>query len=57
MPWKPSDAAGKTKKADTTKEKDVWSRVANKNLKKTGNEARAIKIANAVIRKMNRKGD
>jgi len=57
MPWKPSDAAGKTKKADTTKEKDVWSRVANKNLKKTGNEARAIKIANATIRKMNRKGD
>ena len=57
MPWKPSDAAGKTKKADTSKEKDVWSRVANKNLKKNGNEGRAIRAANAAIRKMNRKDD
>jgi len=57
MPWKPSDAAGKTKKADTSKEKDVWSRVANENLKKNGNEGRAIRAANAAIRKMNRKDD
>lgn len=57
MPWKADDASGHTKKAGSSKEKDIWSRIANKNLKKTGNEGRAIRIANAVIRKMQVKED
>ena len=57
MPWLANDAAGHDKKADTSKKKDVWTRVANKTLKKTGNDARAIRVANAVIRKMKLKGE
>lgn len=49
MPWKPSDAASKTKKAASPKAKRQWSKVANGVLKKTGNDARAIREANAVI--------
>lgn len=49
MPWKPSDATSKTKKAASPKAKRQWSKVANGVLKKTGNDARAIREANAVI--------
>lgn len=49
MPWKPSDATSKTKKAASPKAKRQWSKVANGVLKKTGDDARAIREANAVI--------
>jgi hypothetical protein len=49
MPWKPSDASRKTKKAKSPKAKRQWRDVANGVLAKTGNEGRAIREANAVI--------
>jgi len=51
MPWTPKDASKKTKKADTAKEKQQWSKVANKVLKSTGDESKAVRIANAAIKK------
>lgn len=51
MPWKPSDAPKKTKKANTPKEKKQWASVANKVLKSTGDESKAVRIANASIKK------
>lgn len=49
MPWSPEDAAKKTKKAKSPTAKRQWSDVANNVLKRTGDEARAIKSANAVV--------
>ncbi len=49
MPWKPSDAAKKTKKAKSPKAKRQWRDVANGVLAKTGDEGRAIREANAVV--------
>lgn len=50
MPWTPdSGPARHTHKADTPKKKAQWSAVANGVLEKTGDEARAIKSANAVV--------
>ena len=57
MPWNPKDAGRHDKKADTSKKKEVWSRVANKTLVKTGSDARAIRVANAVIRKLKSKDE
>jgi hypothetical protein len=51
MPWKPSDAKKKTKKADTKPEQKQWATVANKVLKSTGDDAKAVRAANAAIKK------
>lgn len=51
MPWKPSEATGKTKKASTPAKKKQWAATANAILKKTGDDATAIKIANAAVKK------
>jgi hypothetical protein len=51
MPWKPSDATGKTKKAKSVKAKKQWSTIANSVLSKTGNEKRAIMEASGVVAK------
>ena len=51
MPWTMKDAERHTKKADTPKEKRQWAAVANSTLKKTKNKARAITVANGVIKK------
>lgn len=51
MPWKPSDASKKNKKANTPAEKKQWAAVANKVLKSTGSDAKAIRTANSVIKK------
>jgi uncharacterized protein YdaT len=48
MPWVPSDVPGKTKKAKSAKAKRQWVDVGNSVLKKTGDEKRAIREANAV---------
>lgn len=48
MPWKPSDAPGKTKKADTAKKKRQWAKVANSMLRRGYSESRAIRAANTV---------
>lgn len=49
MPWSPSDATGKTKKAKPAGQKKEWARVANAVLKKSGDEGKAIRIANNII--------
>lgn len=51
IPWKPSDASGKTKKADTPASKKQWAATADAVLKKTGNEGAAIRIANSAVAK------
>lgn len=49
MPWSPSDAKSKTHKADTPKRSRQWADVADSVLAKTGDDATAIKEANAVV--------
>ena len=51
MPWKPSDASGKTKKAKSPTAKRQWAHVADKVLAQTGDERRAIMEANAVVKR------
>lgn len=56
MPWSPSDAKSKTKKASTPKKQRQWAQVANSEIKAhPGDEARAIRAANAVIGRAKRK--
>jgi hypothetical protein len=49
MPWDPKDASRFTKHAKGKEKR--WSRTANAVLQKTGDDARAIKIANAAMHK------
>jgi hypothetical protein len=49
MPWTPNDAEGHTHKADTPNLKELWAKVANESLERTGDESRAIREANAVV--------
>ncbi len=51
MPWTPAQAASHTHKAKTAKQKRQWRDVANAVLKKTGDEGRAVREANAVVGK------
>jgi hypothetical protein len=49
MPWTPDDAERHTHKAATWALKELWAKVANEALERTGDEGRAIREANAVI--------
>ncbi len=49
MPWQPDQASSKTHFADTAAKKSKWSAIANGVLKKTGDDAKAIRIANAAV--------
>jgi hypothetical protein len=49
MPWTPNDAERHTHKATTTELKELWAKVANEALQRTGDEGRAIREANAVV--------
>jgi hypothetical protein len=49
MPWTASDAVTHTHKATTSELKELWAKVADECLEKTGDEGRAIREANAVI--------
>lgn len=51
MPWGPGDAKRHTKKAKSGVAQRQWSDVANSVLKRTGNEGRAVRSANAVVAK------
>jgi hypothetical protein len=51
MPWTTKDAHNKTHRAKSPKSKRQWSKVANAILERTGDDARAIRGANSVIRK------
>ena len=51
MPWTSKDAKRHTKKAKTPKRKRQWAYVADAVLARTGNEGRAIRAANSVVKK------
>lgn len=48
MPWTIDDVE-RHKKGLSTKGKELWVRVANEVLERTGDEGRAIREANAVV--------
>lgn len=54
MPWKGNSARGFTKKASTPKKKRGWAKVANKVKRSGGSDAKAVKIANAAVKRMGR---
>jgi hypothetical protein len=49
MPWTPDDAEKHTHKASSRELKELWAKIANERLERTGDEGRAIREANAVI--------
>jgi hypothetical protein len=49
MPWTANDAERHTHKATTSSLKELWAKVANESLERTGDEGRAIREANAVV--------
>lgn len=49
MPWTPDDAERHTHKATTRTLKQLWAKIANESLERTGDEGRAIREANAVV--------
>lgn len=51
MPWDSRSAKKHTKKANTPAKKRKWAATANRVLKKTGDEGRAVRIANAQMKK------
>lgn len=51
MPWTASQAKKHTRRAGTPKKRRMWRDVANAVLEKTGDDGRAIKIANSVVKK------
>lgn len=50
MPWTSKDAKRHDKDANTPKKKRQWAHVANSVLKRTGDEARAVRAANSVVK-------
>ncbi len=50
MPWNPGDATGKTKKATTPATRKQWADTANAVLEKSGDEGKAVRIANAAVK-------
>ena len=57
MPWTPNDAERHTHKATTWTLQELWARVANECLERTGDEGRAIREANAVVARQVEAGD
>lgn len=57
MPWIPDEAERHTHKATTRELKELWAKVANDALARTGDEGRAIREANAVVARQAEAGD
>jgi hypothetical protein len=57
MPWFAEDAERHTHKASTLELQELWAKVANECLERTGDEGRAIREANAVIARQVEAGD
>lgn len=55
MPWSASDAS-KHKDGLSPHQAEVWARVANEILERTGDEGRAIRGANAAVNRMREGG-
>ena len=52
MPWSPSDGPARhTKKATTPAKRKQWSDIANKVLDESGDEGKAVRIANSQVKK------
>jgi hypothetical protein len=49
MPWTLDEAERHTHKATTPELQELWAKVANEALERTGDESQAIREANAVI--------
>ena len=49
MPWTAEDAQSHTHKATSRELQELWAKIANECLERTGDEGRAIREANAVI--------
>lgn len=49
MPWTADDAMSHTHKADTSAKRHQWASVANKVLAESGDEAKAVRVANAAV--------
>lgn len=49
MPWTADDAPRHSHKATTARLCELWAKVANDCLERTGDEGRAIREANAVV--------
>lgn len=56
MPWQPKDATSFTHKANTPAKKQTFAKVANNVLKRGGSEGKAVRIANAAVKKQGRRG-
>lgn len=51
MPWQPKDAQRHTRKANTPAKQKQWSKVADKVLNDSKDEGKAVRIANAAVKK------
>ena len=49
MPWSANDAERHTRKATTSELRELWAKIANECLERTGDEGRAIREANSVV--------
>lgn len=56
MPWTPKDATKHTKKAKSPAARKQWAAAADAVLAKTGDEGRAVRVANAAVGKRRGKG-
>jgi uncharacterized protein YdaT len=57
MPWKPNEGPARhTQKADTPAKRKQWADTANAVLKKSGDEGKAVRIANAAVKNHPSKG-
>ncbi len=57
MPWEAKDAKRHTKRIDDQGDAEEWASIANGVLRDTGDEGKAIRIANAHVRdKRHKKG-
>jgi hypothetical protein len=51
MPWRPTDVSKHNRSVKSPKRKRQWTDVANSILERTGDDARAIRGANSVVKK------
>lgn len=56
MPWQAGDAKRHTKKAGGGRLASLWAEVANRQLRKTGSDASAVRVANYVVKRSRARG-